>query len=245
MRRSLSPFHAFATFTGLLLALLAPCGARLAGPAHAADLGQLGRRVWQTENGLPQNTVHSVIQDFEGYVWVATEEGIARFDGAGFVVFDKQNTPGLRSNDVRSLLATKKGNVLWASTAGGLARRRAGVWETLTTEQGLAGNDVVAACEARDGAVWVATSSGLSRLREGVWTSFTTRDGLADDNVQAVAEDFSDETGGVWVGTAEGLSRFREGKFTNFTTADGLPGGVSAIERDREGGLWLGTSAGL
>jgi signal transduction histidine kinase/ligand-binding sensor domain-containing protein len=245
MRLSLSPFHAFAIPRALLLALLLTCGARVAVPAPTTDLGQLGRRAWQTENGLPQNTVHSVIQDFEGYVWVATEEGVARFDGAGFVVFDKQNTPGLRSNDVRSLLATEKGNVLWASTAGGLARRLGGVWETLTTEQGLVGNDVVAAYEARDGSVWVATSSGLSRLRAGVWTNFTTRDGLADDNVQAVAEDFSDETGAVWVGTAEGLSRFGEGKFTNFTTADGLPGGVSTIERDVNGGLWLGTNAGL
>ncbi|MET0626262.1 MAG: two-component regulator propeller domain-containing protein [Pyrinomonadaceae bacterium] len=245
MRRALSPFHAFATFAVLLFALLTPCGARVAGLALASDLGQLGRRAWQTENGLPQNTVHSVIQDFEGYVWVATEEGVARFDGTGFVVFDKQNTPGLRSNDVRSLLATEKGNVLWASTAGGLARRVGGEWETLTTEQGLAGNDVVAAYEARNGSVWVATSSGLSRLREGVWTSYTTRDGLPDDDVQAVAEDFSDAGGAMWVGTAAGLSRFAEEKFTNFTTADGLPGGVSTIERDRRGGLWLGTSAGL
>src|SRR5688572_24887607 len=100
MRRSHSPCHALAIFTALLIALLLPCGARVAGLATAGDLGQLGRRAWQTENGLPQNTVHSVIQDFEGYVWVATEEGLARFDGVGFVIFDKQNTPQLRSNDV-------------------------------------------------------------------------------------------------------------------------------------------------
>ncbi|HEX8282768.1 MAG TPA: two-component regulator propeller domain-containing protein [Pyrinomonadaceae bacterium] len=245
MRRSLSPFHALATLTGLLLALLLSGGGRVGALSTAGGLGQLGRRAWQTENGLPQNTVHSVIQDFEGYVWVATEEGLARFDGVNFVVFDKQNTPQLRSNDVRSLMAQGQGNVLWASTAAGLSRRDAGGWTTFTTEQGLAGDDVVSAYEARGGAVWVATSSGLSRLREGAWTSYTTRDGLADDDVQALAEDLTDTTGAMWVGTAEGLSRFADGKFTNYGAADGLPGGVSAIERGADGSLWLGTGAGL
>jgi ligand-binding sensor domain-containing protein/signal transduction histidine kinase len=245
MRQSRSPFESVAPPLVLLLALTLLCGVRAAGLSPASDLGQLGRRAWQSENGLPQNTVHSVIQDFEGYVWVATEEGLARFDGINFVVFDRQNTPQLRSNDVRALLATEKGNVLWAATAAGLSRLHAGEWATFTTAEGLAGNDVVSACEARDGAVWVATSSGLSRLREGAWTSYTTRDGLADDDVQAVAEDLSDTTGAMWVGTAEGLSRFAGGKFTNFGADDGLPGGVNAIERGADGGLWLGTDAGL
>ena len=245
MRRTLSPTQACATLACLLLALPLLGGARADGLVPAGDLAQLGRRAWQTENGLPQNTVHSVIQDFEGYIWVATEEGLARFDGAGFVVFDKQDTPQLRSNDVRSLLATEKGNVLWASTAGGLSRRLQGEWTTLTTENGIAGNDVVSAYESRDGAIWVATSSGLTRLGDGVPTTYTTRDGLADNNVQVVSEDLSDTSGAMWVGTAEGLSRLHDGKFTNFTTGDGLPGGVSAIERNRDGSLWLGTSAGL
>src|SRR5215204_2856202 len=245
MRQSRSPFQTGATPATLLLALLLLCGVRADGLPPASDLGQLGRRAWQTETGLPQNTVHSVIQDFEGYVWVATEEGLARFDGLNFVVFDRQNTPQLRSNDVRSLLATAKSNVLWASTAAGLSSLHAGEWKTYTTEQGLAGNDVVSAYEARNGAVWVATSSGLSCLKTGVWTSYTTREGLADDNVLAVSEDLTDEKGAMWVGTAEGLSRFADGKFTNFGAADGLPGGVSAIERGADGSLWLGTDAGL
>jgi ligand-binding sensor domain-containing protein/signal transduction histidine kinase len=245
MRQTRSPLRTVKTLAGLLLALLLLCGGRADALPPGSDLGQLGRRAWQTENGLPQNTVHSVVQDIEGYIWVATEEGLARFDGLNFVVFDRQNTPQLRSNDVRSLLMTEKGNVIWAATAGGLSQLYAGKWTTITTEQGLAGNDVVSAYEARNGAVWVATSTGLSRLREAVWTSFTTRDGLADNNVRVISEDLSDETGAMWVGTAEGLSRFAEGKFTNFTAADGLPGGVSAIERDANGTLWLGTDAGL
>jgi signal transduction histidine kinase/ligand-binding sensor domain-containing protein len=242
MRQSLSPFLTGATPFCLSLALLLLSGGRAVALPPAGDLGQLGRRAWQTETGLPQNTVHSVIQDFEGYVWVATEEGVARFDGLNFVVFDRQNTPQLRSNDVRSLMAQEKGNVLWVSTAAGLSRLSAGEWTTYTKEQGLAGDDVVSACETGDGAVWVATSAGLSRMQEGKWTSYTTRDGLADDDVRAVA---GAPDGVVWVGTAGGLSRFEGGKFTNYGAGEGLPGGVAAIEPAAGGGLWLGTDAGL
>ncbi|HEV2862262.1 MAG TPA: two-component regulator propeller domain-containing protein [Pyrinomonadaceae bacterium] len=227
------------------LALVLLCAGRPHALAPEGNLGQLSRRAWQTEQGLPQNTVHSVVQDFRGYVWVATEEGIARFDGLGFTVFDRQNTPELRSNDVRSLLVTRDGNLLWASTAGGLSRFDGSTWTTFTVKNGLAGNDVVSAFESRDGAVWVATSSGLSRFKDGAWKSWTTRDGLPDDNVQAVSEDLSGTTGAVWVGTPDGLSRFDGGKFTNFTTEDGLPGGVSVMQYGPDGGLWLGTPSGL
>ncbi|HLM55671.1 MAG TPA: two-component regulator propeller domain-containing protein, partial [Pyrinomonadaceae bacterium] len=227
------------------LALVLLCAGRALALAPEGDLGQLSRRAWQTEQGLPQNTVHSVVQDFRGYVWVATEEGVARFDGLGFTVFDRQNTSELRSNDVRSLLVTRNGNLLWASTAGGLSRFDGSNWTTFTSRDGLAGNDVVSAFESRDGAVWVATSSGLSRFKDNAWKSWTTRDGLPDDNVQAVSEDLSGATSAVWVGTAEGLSRFDGETFTNFTTDDGLPGGVSVIEHGPDGRLWLGTPSGL
>src|SRR5205807_4552428 len=79
------------------------------------DLPHFNRQVWLTENGLPQNTVHSITQTKDGYVWIATEEGVARFDGVRFTVFDKQNTPELRSNDIRVLVADRTG-ALWIGT---------------------------------------------------------------------------------------------------------------------------------
>src|SRR5919112_4037688 len=126
--------------------LLCCCGVRTRALAPVGDLGQLSRRAWQTETGLPQNTVHSVAQTADGYVWVATEEGVARFDGAGFRVFDRQNKPELRSNDVRALLATREGH-LWACTSAGVARFSEGAWTVYTTAQGLAGGDGLYAFE--------------------------------------------------------------------------------------------------
>lgn len=227
----------------LLGALLLCCGCgRAHALAPAGDLGQLSRRAWQTETGLPQNTVHSVAQTVDGYIWVATEEGVARFDGASFRVFDRQNTPELRSNDVRALLATREGH-LWACTAAGVARYASGAWTVYTKEQGLAGDDVLSAFESRDGSLWFATSTGLSRLREGAFTNFTSREGLAGDSAQAV---FEDREGSLWVGTAQGLSKFKEGKFEGFDLGEGRAGvGVNALAQDSGGRLWVGTPEGL
>jgi ligand-binding sensor domain-containing protein/signal transduction histidine kinase len=229
---------------GLLLPLLLfSGGAPARALAPGGDLGQLSRRAWQTETGLPQNTVHSVAQTADGYVWAATEEGVARFDGVGFRIFDKQDTPELRSNDVRALLSTRGGE-LWACTSAGVARYAGGAWTLYTAAQGLAGDDVLAAFESRDGSLWFATSSGLSRFREGSFKNFTSRDGLAGDSAQAV---FEDAGGALWVGTAEGLSRFDGERFEGVAAGEGPAGGVgvSALAADSGGRLWAGTAAGL
>jgi signal transduction histidine kinase/ligand-binding sensor domain-containing protein len=230
----------------LLIPALLLCARAAGGLDPERPAGEFARRAWQTDSGLPQNTVHSIAQTPDGYIWVATEEGLARFDGLSFKVFDRQNTPALKSNDVRALLVGSKGGHLWVCTAAGVTLLYADKWRTFTTADGLAGDDVAAAYEDRTGAVWFATSAGLSRWKEGKFTSFTTKDGLAGGGVLAVAEDTGDPAGNVWVGTDSGLSRFREGRFESFGAAEGLPpGGVSAIARGEDGCLWLGTPSGL
>src|SRR6266498_3126016 len=96
------------------------------------DLSQFSHEVWLTENGLPQNTVHSIAQTRDGYIWIGTEEGLARFDGVRFIVFDKQNTPQLKSNYIRALLADRQG-ALWIGTAEGLVCMLNGKFTIFTT----------------------------------------------------------------------------------------------------------------
>src|SRR3982074_637526 len=87
----------------LLLVLMFGAGHALAlDPAR--DLFQFSQQIWLTESGLPQNTIHRITQGKDGYIWIATEEGLARFDGIKFTVFDKQNTPQLPSNNIRVVL---------------------------------------------------------------------------------------------------------------------------------------------
>ena len=75
-------------------------------------------RTWQVEQGLPQNKVTAVVQTRDGYLWVGTYNGLARFDGVHFTVFDDNNTPELRGNRVTSLFEDDD-ETLWIGTESG------------------------------------------------------------------------------------------------------------------------------
>lgn len=71
-------------------------------------------RKWDNTNGLPQNTIFDIVRDQSGYIWGATEEGFVRFDGNEFTLFNKDNTPGLHSNYIKSLSISSGGGI-WAA----------------------------------------------------------------------------------------------------------------------------------
>jgi ligand-binding sensor domain-containing protein len=75
-------------------------------------------RHWTTKDGLPQNTVHCLVQDRQGFIWLGTENGLARFDGSYFKVFDRITTGVLKSNRISALYAEQDGT-LWIRTSSG------------------------------------------------------------------------------------------------------------------------------
>ena len=75
--------------------------------------------VWQIDDGLPQNGVAAIGQSQEGYLWLGTQEGLVRYDGQEFVVFDKYNTEAMLESQVRALAIGNQGEV-WIGTEGGL-----------------------------------------------------------------------------------------------------------------------------
>lgn len=77
-------------------------------------------RIWQTEDGLPQNTVTSITQSSDGYLWVGTYAGVARFDGVRFHTFDVVTNPALGDERISSLFEDSKG-VLWIGNQAGRA----------------------------------------------------------------------------------------------------------------------------
>jgi ligand-binding sensor domain-containing protein len=102
----------------------------------------------------------------DGYLWVGTYGGLARFDGVRFVQYGLAE--GLRSLNIRALLADDEGGVWVATLGGGLSRvRKDGTITTLTTANGLAHDDVTAIARADGGGVWVATAKGLQRWTPG------------------------------------------------------------------------------
>src|SRR5687768_6855534 len=175
----------------VFLLLLAGSGTALALDSQR-ELSQFSREVWLTENGLPQNTVHSIAQTKDGYVWIGTEEGLARFDGVKFTIFDKQNTPLLKSNYIRTLLADRQG-ALWIGTAQGLVRMLNNRFTLFTRDDGLPSETIQAVHEDREGNLWVATANGLGLLKSGGLTTFTTKERLISGSIQALFEDRSEE----------------------------------------------------
>src|SRR2546423_2211141 len=106
----------------VVIAILVGCGCAL--PVRALNPGksltQYTRTIWTQEQGLPQDTIRSIAQTADGYLWLGTDEGLARFDGYEFVIFNKDNGD-LPSNSITALSAGADGS-LWIGTANGLTR---------------------------------------------------------------------------------------------------------------------------
>ncbi len=227
--------------------LVASCLAIFARTASPLDpekrISQYTRTVWTASDGLPQNTVQAVLQTRDGYVWLATEEGLVRFDGVKFDVFDQNTTPELPGKDMKSLFEAPDGS-LWIGMVGGVARLLDGRFTGYPLSHDLTQDWITALTVDRAGNVWLgALGGGLLRLENGRATAFTSRNGLADNFVWAVRET---RDGSLWIGTQGGLTRKTGDRFVTYTTRDGLPDDhVNALWEDREGTLWIGTTKGL
>ena len=147
---------------GLVVACLRGRPALSLDPYHA--LGQYGHDSWRIEQGLPQDTVEAVAQTSDGYLWIGTQRGLARFDGAGFTLFTPGNTAVLRSGAIDSLLAGPGGS-LWITTdGGGLLSYRDGALAALDPP-GLPVR-LRSLLAGPDGTLWIGTNQGgLIRLK--------------------------------------------------------------------------------
>ena len=228
--------------------LVLGCALLATRPASAAldpqkQIGQYMRTVWETSSGLPQNSVQAVLQTRDGYVWLGTEEGLVRFDGKRFEVFNRANTPELPGKDVKALFEAPDGG-LWIGMVGGLAHLKDGKFTAYSLAHGLSHDWISEVTGDRAGNLWLGTfGGGLLRFKNGVSTAFTTRNGLPDNFVWAVRQT---RDGSIWIGTNGGLTRMTGDRLVTYTTRDGLPDNhVNALWEDRDGSLWIGTDKGL
>jgi signal transduction histidine kinase/ligand-binding sensor domain-containing protein len=210
-------------------------------PACALDVSKpltaYSRQSWQTGNGLPQNSVHAILQTRDGYIWLATEGGLVRFDGLKFRVYDAQNTPGLRSNTVRSLLEDRA-RALWIGTADGLARYDGSKFQAFTTEDGLPNNSVLSIYEDRSGKLSAVTSDGLAVY--GNKRFHTSRSTEGPETL------LRDRSGRLWTRTPGGLAVADSGRSATYSMKEGLPSNrVTFVYEDREAAVWIGTDGGL
>ncbi len=213
----------------------------MAAPLSAVDprlgITQLARDVWQDE--LPQSAVLSVLQTRDGYLWLGTYEGLVRFDGVRFVVFDRQRTHDLQGTSVFHLSEDRAGR-LWISTNGGLVVRENGRFHIFGVGDGLPTLLVRATLEGRDGTLWIATDRGLAELRGG---KVRARPDLASSDVRSLAEG---KDGTLWAATVDGLLRVRGGRAIRIGVEQGLPAAFCRhVLIDQGGTVWVATDRGL
>ncbi len=233
-------------------------GLLLASPALGLDPAMAITQYLQTNltnnDGLPQNSVHAVAQTKDGFLWLGTEEGLARFDGVQFTVYTRRNAPGLASDYIQALAASQDGS-LWIGTDSGLthfvpangvkpagtAQRWKEQFASFTTKDGLSADSITALWESRDGTLWVGTRQGLNCIRNDHVEALKSDARLAQLAIHAIA---ADADGTVWVGTEKGLYHAAEGGSVQRTIEDGLlEDPIVALTVSRDGTVWAGTLA--
>jgi signal transduction histidine kinase/ligand-binding sensor domain-containing protein len=217
----------------------------IAGPAWSLDprksLTQYTRTTWTQEHGLPQDTIRAITQTRDGYLWLGTDEGLARFDGYEFAVFNKAKGD-LPSNSITALEAAEDGT-LWIGTSDGLVEFRQGRFRTYTMRDGLPDDAVTALYEDHAGTLWIVAGIYLSRLEHGKFCNYSPGAELPITAARIIREDRNHD---LWVAGFTAVVKMTGGKFVPMLDSKVLKGEiVTSMLADRNGHLWLGGSNGV
>jgi len=187
----------------------------------------------------PNTSVRTIRQDRKGKIWLASNEGIIRYDGKSFTNI----TGKLSSYRFFSVLEDRKGNFWFGSYGSGVYYYDGKSFQNFTTKQGLVCNEVFTIYEDKTGNIWFGTNGGVSCYNGRSFRNFTIEEGLSSNDVKSIVED---KKGKFWFGT-RGYTSVYDGKtFTALKNKDGKTfNGVWSILEDKKGNIWLGGSDGL
>src|SRR5579872_6996792 len=142
----------------------------LAGSAFGLDpnrkLTQYVHRIWQTQQGLVESSIDSVIQSQDGYLWLGTQAGLVRFDGVRFTPIESIYPSAPTNIWVRGLLQDSHG-ALWIGTnESGVYRMENGSFTHYSQKDGLPSDSISSVITGTNGEIWVGTASGIARFRD-------------------------------------------------------------------------------
>ncbi|MBK7708098.1 MAG: hypothetical protein IPJ30_20700 [Acidobacteria bacterium] len=169
---------------------------------------QYGFDTWTTADGLPQNTVTGVAQTPDGYLWLSTFDGLARFDGVRFTIFDKGNTKGIANNRFSRLLVDKAGTIWAATENGAVTVYREGVFATYQSPQ--TSSSSVSIVHDADGNALIETLGGNYYLKDGEFVP------AADPYEPNVKRIYAPRSGAKWIFRTGSGERVIDGKTTQY-----------------------------
>lgn len=199
---------------------------------------------WTTSSGLPENTVVTVSQTPDGYLWVATRQQLCRFNGVKFVTYPLFSNSQAGYKEITALTVDHEG-IFWVGTRGeGLFKYNNGLFEIFNRNNGLASNNINCLYNDLNNNLWIGADNGsLDRLKEKEITHYDKGNELAEPYISVICED---SRGNLWVGThGGGLYRFSNGNFIRIPIKEFNRFDVTTIAEDSAGGLWIGTNHGL
>lgn len=216
----------------------------LAGQVMGLDpqrsLDQYVHRRWALQDGLPQSSITALLQTRDGYLWIGTQNGLARFDGVTFTVFNRTNSDAFASDYITSLVEDAQGS-LWVGTRNGLVFLQNGRFRKPDWTDRLINPVInVMACD-QQGTLWIGTDGrGLHVMRDGELTSWVPSAEPAPNHVISLCPDGS---GRLWVGCRKGLYCLEGSRCDLHPTF--AQDQVRSIVPSTQDGLWVATYRGV
>ncbi len=200
--------------------------------------------IWQTDEGLPQNSIQSIIQTKDGYIWAATQEGIVRFDGIQFTIFDVRNTPEIKNNYINYLFEDSKGYLWICTNGGGVTKYYNGIFEALNTEKGFASDFINSMTEDKNGILWFASQQGLVKYDGKSSKLITTSNGLPTNILTNIK---TARNGDLLIcSDGGGFIIYNGSSFRVYNQQQGLlANSIQNCLEDSRGNIWLASIAGL
>jgi ligand-binding sensor domain-containing protein/signal transduction histidine kinase len=214
-------------------------------PVSAVDsLGPYSytQRLWQTQDGLPEQVVQAFAQTADRYLWIGTTGGLVRFDGERFQTFNRDNTPAFTDNNVFCLTVARD-NTLWIGMeGGGLIRYRDGVFRSYASSDGLTNGFVRVVYQDTKGRILVGTDSGLFLLSGDRLERIDNTQNIPAIAVHAIHED---RQGQLWTGGSRFLRLTDNAAFEYQLGGEASQNRVKSIMDTQDGTIWVGTVSGL